>query len=204
MLIAILVLLLIVLIILAILIWLLLRLRIIGGGPPVPGPPPPSIPDALTEADVETLLTARLAGTPADGSAPSGPAPTSVVWVDQGDEVLVHLDAVAVRYVGETVLVSIDLQTDQTGRTPLVVPFALGDNSAAGATLVAATEEFPRGNALLAARWGTAVRDAAWSALLQAGGRSRRRTQRGPSGFDIGGQSASADRRPGADARVIA
>jgi hypothetical protein len=167
MLIAILVLLLIILIILAILIWLLLRLRIFGGGPPVPGPPPPSIPDALSEAEVETLLAARLSGTPADGSAPSETAPTSVIWVDQGDEVLVHLDSVAVRYVGETVLVSIDLESDQTGRTPLVVPFALGDDSTAGATLVAATEEFPRGNALLTARWGTAVRDAAWSALLQ-------------------------------------
>ncbi len=168
MLVAILVLLLVVLVILAVLIWLLLRLKILGGGPPVPGPPPPAIPDILGEVDVETLLSTRLAGTPADGSAPSGgPPPTSVIWVDQGDEVLVHLDSVAVRYVGETLLVSMDLETDQTGRTPLIVPFALGDNSAAGATLIAATEEFPRGNALLAARWGAPVRDAAWSALLQ-------------------------------------
>ena len=163
---AILVLLLIILIILAVLVWLLLRLKILGGGSPVPGPAPPSIPDVLSEADVETLLAVRLAGTPADGSAPSGSAPTSVIWVDQGDEVLVHLDSVAVRYVGQSMLVSMDLETDQTGRTPLVVPFALGNDSAAGATLVAATEEFPRGNALLAARWGAAMRDAAWSALL--------------------------------------
>jgi hypothetical protein len=167
MLIAILVLLLIILIILAVLIWLLLRLRILGGSPSVPGPAPPSIPDALSEVDVGTLLAVRLAGTLADGSAQSGPAPTSVIWVDQGDEVLVHLDSVAVRYVGQTMLVSIDLESDQTGRTPLVVPFALGDDSTAGATLLAATEEFPRGNALLAARWGAPVRDAAWSAMLQ-------------------------------------
>jgi hypothetical protein len=33
--------------------------------------------------------------------------------------------------------------------------------------LLAATDEYPRGNALLAARWGAAVRNAAWSAFLQ-------------------------------------
>jgi hypothetical protein len=168
MLIAILTLLLLILIILLALIWLLLGSKISGGSPSgPPGPPTPTIPDTLSEGDVATLLAPRLAGTPADGSAPSATAPTSVVWVDQGDAVLVHLDSVAVRYVGETLLVSMDLECDQTGRTALVVPFALGATSAAGATLVAATEEFPRGNALLAARWGQPVRNAAWSALLQ-------------------------------------
>lgn len=106
-------------------------------------------------------------GTPADGSAPSGGVtPASVIWVDQGDEVLVHLDSVTARFVNDTVLVSIDLESDQTGRTPMIVAFALGKDSSAGATLLAATDEFPRGNALLAARWGTAVRNAAWSAFL--------------------------------------
>jgi hypothetical protein len=110
-----------------------------------------------------------------------------VIWVDQGDEVLVHLDSVAIRYVGETLLVSMDLESDQTGRTPLVVPFALGGNSAAGATLVAATEEFPRGNALLAARWGAPVRDAAWSALLQLAADHAAERSAAPQGLTLEG-----------------
>lgn len=60
-----------------------------------------------------------------------------------------------------------DLECDQTGRTPLVVAFALGSDASTGAALVAVTEAFPRGNPLLAARWGAVVRNAAWSALLQ-------------------------------------
>jgi Collagen triple helix repeat (20 copies) len=150
------------------------------GSPGPPGPPgpqgptgpsgsqtPPAIPDTVDETTLAGLLSVRLAGTPADGRAPSGASPKAVVWVDQGDEVLVHLDSVTVRFVGQTALVSMDLESDQTGRTPMVVAFALGDDASAGATLVAVTEEYPRGNALLAARWGAVVRDAAWSAVLQ-------------------------------------
>jgi hypothetical protein len=183
--IAILVLVLLILLILLFLIWLLFHHKISGGGPSGPGSVPPAIPDVLSAGDVATLLAPRLAGTPADGSAPSGVAPTSVVWVDQGDEVLVHLDSITVRYVGEILLLSMDLECDQTGRTPLVVPFALGATSTAGATLVAATEEFPRGNALLAARWGQPVRDAAWTALLQLA--SDHATERGvaPQGMTL-------------------
>jgi hypothetical protein len=144
-------------------------------GPPGPagpaGPPgsliPPAIPDTLSPAALAGLLQSRLAGSPADGSPPSSSTtPASVIWVDQGDEVLVHLDSVTTSFVNNVVLVSIDLETDQTGRTPMVVAFALGTDSTAGATLVVATDELPRGNAVLAARWGTALRDAAWSALL--------------------------------------
>jgi hypothetical protein len=143
-------------------------------GPPgpqgPPGPPgsqaPPAIPDTLDETTLAGLLSTRLAGTPADGSTASGASQSSVVWIDQGDAVLVHLDSVAVRFVGQTALVSLDLECDQTGRTTLVVAFALGADATAGAALVAVTEAFPRGNSLLAARWGAVTRSAAWSALL--------------------------------------
>jgi hypothetical protein len=169
MLFAILLLLVLILLILLVLLWLLLKLKIIGGGgQPTPAPSPqPSIPDTLDEADLGTALAARLAGTPADGSVDSGGVPNSVIWVDQGDEVLVHLESVTVRYVDQVALVSMDLECDQTGRTSLIVPFALSGNAAGGANLLATTEEFPRGNALLAARWGAPVREAAWAALLQ-------------------------------------
>jgi hypothetical protein len=127
----------------------------------------PGIPDRLDGPAIAGYLTARLAGTPADGSAPSGVAgatPGKVVWVDGGDEVLVHLDSTSTQIIGQTVLVSIDLESDQTGRTPLIVAFSLPPSEEAG--LVAATDEYPRGNGLLASRWGPAVQAAAWSAML--------------------------------------
>lgn len=142
----------------------------IPGPEPGPGPgpsPQPSIPDTLDTGTLTSILMPRLAGTPADGSAArtaAFDAPARVIWVDGGDEVLVHLDSMTTQIVGQTVLIAVDLETDQTGRTPLIVPFAVGTDETAG--LVAATDEFPRGNGLLAARWGSAVQAAAWTALL--------------------------------------
>jgi hypothetical protein len=154
---------------------------------PGPGPQPqPSIPDTLDPGALTKILIPRLAGTPADGSAalPTGTtAPARVIWVDSGDEVLVHLDSMTTQIVGQTVLISVDLETDQTGRTPLIVPFAVSSDDTAG--LIAATDEFPRGNGLLAARWGRAVQAAAWSALLSLA--SDHATERGqaPRGLAI-------------------
>jgi hypothetical protein len=122
------------------------------------------VPNTVDGPGIAGLLTSRLGGTPADGSPPPGKPPKKVVWVDGGDSVLVHLDSTTTQIVGQTVLVSIDLESDQTGRTPLVVAFALPADDAAG--LVVATDEYPRGNGLLASRWGAAVQAAAWSALL--------------------------------------
>jgi hypothetical protein len=127
-----------------------------GGGPAIPG--------QITGTDVASYLAVRLAGTPADGSAPPAANPSSVVWVDSGDEVLVHLDSTTTQIAQQSLLVSIDLECDQTGRTPLVVAFALPPDDTAG--LVVATDEYPRGNGLLAARWGAAVQAAVWSAFL--------------------------------------
>jgi hypothetical protein len=169
-----------------------------AGPPGIPGPPgpagssgsliPPAIPDTLSPTALANLLRTRLAGTPADGSIPSGQTTArSVIWIDQGDEVLVYLDSVTVRFINDTMLVSIDLESDQTGRTPMVVAFAMGTESAAGATLLAATDEFPRGNALLAARWGAAVRNAAWSAFLLLAVDHAKERSLVPNGFTLAG-----------------
>jgi hypothetical protein len=164
-------------------------------GPPgpqgSPGPSgsqtPPAIPDTVDETTLGVLLGVRLAGTPADGSAATGSAATAVVWVDQGDAVLAHLDSVAVRFVSQTVVLSMDLESDQTGRTPMVVAFALGADASTGAALVAATEEYPRGNALLAARWGAVVREAAWSAFLQLAADHAGERSLAPAGLTLAG-----------------
>jgi hypothetical protein len=137
--------------------------------PPSPTPTPgsaPKIPDVLDGVALGGVLIPRLTGTPADGAKAraTGATPRMVVWVDGGDEVLAHLDSVRTQIASQVILVSIDLETDQTGRATLVVPFAIGRDDTAG--LVAVTDEFPRGNGLLAARWGAAVQAAAWSALL--------------------------------------
>jgi len=112
----------------------------------------------------------RLAGTPANGARmPANQSYASVIWVDGGDEVLVHLNSATVRIMDRMLLVSVDLETDQTGRTPLVVALAVsGEGEPAG--LVATTDEFPRGNALLAARWGRALHAAVWASVLALAG----------------------------------
>ncbi|MGA9965992.1 MAG: hypothetical protein WBQ10_12400 [Terriglobales bacterium] len=147
---------------------LLLLVVILRRLPPSPPPPPPyKIPDQFNEAALASTLSLRLAGTPADGSQmPVGAvAPMKVIWVDKGDEVLVHLDSTQVRLLDGTLLFSVDLETDQTGRSPLVVTFAMGGaNDPAG--LVATTDEYPRGNGPLAARWGKGLQAALWASVL--------------------------------------
>src|SRR5438046_2318803 len=56
--------------------------------------PPPKIPDQLDEATLANTISVRLGGTPADGSAAPAQAPTKAIWVEQGDEVLIHLDSI--------------------------------------------------------------------------------------------------------------
>jgi len=130
--------------------------------------PPYKIPDRLPPQDIASTIAVRLTGAPADGNmqaAASAPgAPKRVVWVDHGDEVLVHLDSLRTQIVGRTLLVSVDLETDQTGRASLIVPLVLGGaDDPAG--LVAVTEDLPRGNGLLASRWGPILQDALWASL---------------------------------------
>jgi len=132
-------------------------------------PPPFSIPDQLDPPTLGAALTLRLSGNPADGSRPPDPSaspPSQVIWVDNGDEVLVHLDSTKTQIVQQTLLVSVDLETDQTGRQTMVVVLALGDGTD-NAGLVGTTDELPRGNALLAARWGQALQASVWAVLMQ-------------------------------------
>ena len=78
---------------------------------------------------------------------------------------MAHLDSIQVRILDRIVLISIDLESDQTGRTPLIVSFALG-NASDRAGLVAVTDEYPRGDGSLASRWGESVQAALWTTLL--------------------------------------
>jgi hypothetical protein len=138
--------------------------------PPPPCPPPYKIPDQLGEADLTTQISVRLIGTTANGvpqpTTPTDtPPPTKVIWVDHGNEVLVHLDSTAVRILDRMVLVSVDLETDQTGRTPLVCSFAVSGAGELGG-LVATTDELPRGLGSLSSAWGQQLQSAVWSSLM--------------------------------------
>jgi hypothetical protein len=115
-------------------------------------------PQQLDAQTISTQLGVRLAGRPADGSQSKATGSSQqVVWIDAGD-------SVTVRILSNALLVSVDLETDQTGRTPLIVSLALSTGDAAG--LLAVTNELPQGNGLLAARWGPSLQAAVWASLL--------------------------------------
>jgi hypothetical protein len=143
---------------------LLLRARRFRRVPTVPPAPERKVADVIAPVKLDRLLGVRMAGAPADGSAAPAGTPPKVIWVEYGDEVLVHLDSLRTAVAGDSVLVSLDLETDETGRASVVVPFAVGSDASGGLTFV--TEELPRGPEILVRRWGGAVQEAAYAALL--------------------------------------
>lgn len=127
---------------------------------------PLRFPERYTETSLTGELGGRLAGTPADGSPlTSRGVPGKVIWVDAGDELLVHLDSLRIKLMDRLIVASVDLECDQTGRTPLVCVFATS-SGAGDAGLFCTTDEWPRGNELLASRWGEVVQNAIWNSLL--------------------------------------
>jgi hypothetical protein len=127
---------------------------------------PLRIPDNFTASSLGRELALRIAGSPADGRIPAAEASGAVIWVDAGSEVVAHLDSIQTRLLKGTLLVSIDLETDQTGRSPLIVALTLSADPKDPAGLVATTDEYPRGHGQLAARWGRPLQAAVWASLL--------------------------------------
>ena len=120
--------------------------------------------DTIDAAHLQQLLAEHLAGSPADGAEPHDERAHAVVWVDRGDEVIVHLDSVRTKLGNGIVLVGVDLETDQTGRQTLVVPFAASEPKQGGG-LAMTVETLPRGHEALARRWGPTLIDAVFSAF---------------------------------------
>jgi hypothetical protein len=123
------------------------------------------IPDRVTPSRLASELGTRLVGTAADGRALDSPVTGPFVWVSDGDEILVYPASLQTRVVGDVLLVSIDLETDQTGRSPVVCAFALARDPEGGG-LLATTDEVPFGDPLLVGRWGRVVQDALWASLM--------------------------------------
>ena len=86
------------------------------------------------------------------------------MWEQYGDAVLVHVDALTVELAKGIMVVSVPLETDQTGRDVVTCSFAIGEAGPAG-DVVAVTTARPRGHAVLVARWGEALQNAIWSAV---------------------------------------
>ena len=115
----------------------------------------------LDEPAVQQELARRLA-------APGGES-GGVVWVKDGDEVIVWLDSLTVRLEPGTVQVHVDLESGQTGRAPLDVVIAVAEPRARP-SLLAVTDDTARGDERLAARWGQTLQDAVWGTLLAIAG----------------------------------
>lgn len=143
-------------------------------------------PDRYDDVGLAGEIAIRIAGRPADGSlAPTGPRTgrlQKVIWVDAGDTVLVHLDSTRVKLLDQTIVASIDVECDQTGLVTMVGVFVTG-NGSDPAGLVCVTDETPRGNGLMAARWGPQIQAALWSALLGLVGDHAKERNLAPLGF---------------------
>lgn len=92
--------------------------------------------------------------------------PSIVIWEDAGDEVIVHLASLQVRLLARTIAVSVDFESDETGRAPVIVRFVFGGASDR-AGMIAATDDIAHGHAILAARWGRILRDVVWAAVIR-------------------------------------
>jgi hypothetical protein len=150
-----------------------------------PGCPPPQIEDSYTSAQLAPALGIQLVGMPADGSQPPATPPSgAVIWVDQGDEVLVHLESTQVRLQDNCLLISVDLETDQTGRQPLIMAFSISDGTD-GAGLIATTDDLPRGNGFLASRWRHVLQSAIWASILNMSKQHAFERQQAPNGISI-------------------
>ena len=89
----------------------------------------------------------------------------SQIWVKDNLELLVFTGQVKVELDDGFVLVTIPVSCEQTESTVVQVPFAVGSQDQP-AGMVCATEERPRGPALIVDVWGEALTAFAWRVFL--------------------------------------
>lgn len=117
--------------------------------------------DRSDENDMASRIRTALAG----HDLGTHDVPPAVIWDDAGDEVLVHLDSLRVRIVSRTITVSVDFESDETGRAPVIVRLVFGGNDDP-AGMIGATDALAHGQPVLAARWGHILRDVVWAAVV--------------------------------------
>lgn len=100
-----------------------------------------------------------------------------VLWEQNGSRVLVHAAELKATIHDAGIVVTVPLESDETGRGDVQVALALARGGDAYDTFAVAPPR-PVGDPVLAARWGETVQNAVYAALLQvadarAGGPSR-------------------------------
>lgn len=91
----------------------------------------------------------------------------SVVWARGGSELLVFPNTAEVRIGAGWLVAKIEVQTDQTGRLPLHVVYALGRAGEGDGLRVASTLQVADPSGLLT-HWGEALQEALWVGVLDA------------------------------------
>jgi hypothetical protein len=115
---------------------------------------------SISAADLAARMKQRLSGLATNPAA-------RIVWEDEGQRVLLHLDSVRARIVDGWLLCQLDLETDPTQRQTLQFIYYLGlpgegDGVQAGSTINAATVA----GSQVAERWGAHVQRVLWDAVL--------------------------------------
>lgn len=110
----------------------------------------------ISPGDAATAIARRW-----QGSAPS----PQIVWQTRGGEAVVHLDTLSLHTRRGLLVLSVELESEQTGRAPVIVEYAVGDGENADADGLLAVGRVA-GDAVLASGFGSTVGEAAWSSLL--------------------------------------
>lgn len=128
---------------------------IIPPGPVPPGEVTPPV-DVAAEQLTELLRTAA--------AAAYDRVRDRVVWEQAGSQLLVHQRQTRVAVLEGLVLVGVTVETRETGRVEVTVPFAVGrPDRLAG--MVVTTEPAPRGPTAITDPWGDAIIAHCWRLL---------------------------------------
>jgi hypothetical protein len=139
---------------------------------PVEGRDMPSVPRARSTKRQAFRIANRLTPTSLARSlsdALTGPThkrAAEVIWEDRGSQILLYVGKLQVRLADGVLVVAVDVETTESGRTTLIVRYVFG--SATGAAgLVASSDAVVHGDPLVAARWGSLLRDVIWAAIVR-------------------------------------
>ena len=125
-----------------------------------PGPVPPG--EVTPPLDVATEQLTQLVRSAAGDD--DGRGRTQVVWEQAGSALLVHHRQTRVAVLEGLILLGITVETRETGRVEVTVPFAVGrPDRLAG--MVVTTEPAPRGPTVIVDRWGDAIIAHGWQLL---------------------------------------
>ena len=132
-------------------------------------------PQRLRARELRTRLRAQL-----------GDGDRLVLWEEDGDQALVHARAAEVKIREPGLIVTVPIETVETGLSHVSLAMALahGDQEP---DLIVALEEQPRGHPLLVARWGGALEEAVLGALLDILDEAAEAAGAKPLGFRVRG-----------------